>query len=77
VRYSIYSGDPDGYFSIEASSGNIRIARPLDHEAKSQVLLNIQATLGEPPVYGHTQVNIEDWRIIVDVLDIHQDGQIR
>ncbi|XP_017011514.2 protein dachsous [Drosophila takahashii] len=59
VRYSIYSGDPDGYFSIEASSGNIRIARPLDHEAKSQVLLNIQATLGEPPVYGHTQVNIE------------------
>ncbi|KAH8413012.1 hypothetical protein KR009_007416 [Drosophila setifemur] len=59
VRYSIYSGDPDGYFSIEASSGNIRIAKPLDHEAKSQVLLNIQATLGEPPVYGHTQVNIE------------------
>uniref|UniRef100_A0A6P4FXR2 Protein dachsous n=1 Tax=Drosophila rhopaloa TaxID=1041015 RepID=A0A6P4FXR2_DRORH len=59
VRYSIYSGDPDGYFSIEASSGNIRIAKPLDHEAKSQVLLNIQATLGEPPVYGHTQVNVE------------------
>ncbi|KAH8282937.1 hypothetical protein KR054_010997, partial [Drosophila jambulina] len=59
VRYSIYSGDPDGYFSIEANSGNIRIAKPLDHEAKSQVLLNIQATLGEPPVYGHTQVNIE------------------
>ncbi|XP_060647453.1 protein dachsous isoform X2 [Drosophila nasuta] len=59
VRYSIYSGDPDGYFSIEAASGNIRIAHPLDHEAKSQVLLNIQATSGEPPVYGHTQVNIE------------------
>ncbi|KAH8279555.1 hypothetical protein KR018_000821 [Drosophila ironensis] len=59
MRYSIYSGDPDGYFSIEASSGNIRIAKPLDHEAKSQVLLNIQATVGEPPVYGHTQVNID------------------
>lgn len=59
VRYSIYSGDPDGYFSIEAASGNIRIAHPLDHEAKAQVLLNIQATSGEPPVYGHTQVNIE------------------
>ncbi|KAI8034953.1 hypothetical protein M5D96_012300 [Drosophila gunungcola] len=59
VRYSIYSGDPDGFFSIEASSGNIRIAKPLDHEAKAQVLLNIQATLGEPPVYGHTQVNVE------------------
>ncbi|EDW03443.1 GH10500 [Drosophila grimshawi] len=59
VRYSIYSGDPDGYFSIEPASGNIRIAHPLDHEAKAQVLLNIQATSGEPPVYGHTQVNIE------------------
>lgn len=59
MRYSIYSGDPDGYFSIEPASGNIRIARPLDHEAKAQVLLNIQATSGEPPVYGHTQVNIE------------------
>lgn len=59
VRYSIYSGDPDGYFSIESASGNIRIAHPLDHEAKAQVLLNIQATWGEPPVYGHTQVNIE------------------
>ncbi|XP_030383915.1 protein dachsous [Scaptodrosophila lebanonensis] len=59
VRYSIYSGDPDGYFSIEGSSGSIRVAQALDHEAKSQVLLNIQATSGEPPVYGHTQVNIE------------------
>ncbi|XP_064539649.1 protein dachsous [Drosophila montana] len=59
VRYSIYSGDPDGYFSIEPASGNIRIAHSLDHEAKAQVLLNIQATSGEPPVYGHTQVNIE------------------
>ncbi|XP_023032454.1 protein dachsous [Drosophila willistoni] len=60
IRYSIYSGDPDGYFSIESSSGNIRIAHPLDHEAKAQVLLNIQATSsGDPPVYGHTQVKIE------------------
>ncbi|XP_037958849.1 protein dachsous [Teleopsis dalmanni] len=59
VRYSIYSGDPDGYFNIDPVSGNIRIANPLDHEMKSQVLLNIQATSGEPPVYGHTQVNID------------------
>lgn len=56
VRYSIYSGDPDGYFSIDPTSGNIRIANTLDHETKPQVLLNIQATSGEPPVYGHTQV---------------------
>lgn len=56
VRYSIYSGDPDGYFSIDPVSGNIRIANPLDHETKQQVLLNVQATSGDPPAYGHTQV---------------------
>lgn len=59
VKYSIYGGDPDGYFSIDSSSGNIRIANKLDHETKSQILLNIQATSGEPPDYGHTQVNID------------------
>lgn len=58
VRYSINSGDPDGYFSIDPVSGNIRIANPLDHETKSQVLLNVQATSGDPPAYGHTQVII-------------------
>lgn len=56
MRYSIYSGDPDGYFTIDPVSGNIRVANLLDHEAKAQVLLNIQATSGDPPSYGHTQV---------------------
>lgn len=56
MRYSIYSGDPDGYFSIDPVSGNIRVSNLLDHEAKAQVLLNIQATSGDPPSYGHTQV---------------------
>ncbi|KAG5896560.1 hypothetical protein JTB14_010389 [Gonioctena quinquepunctata] len=59
IRYSINSGDPDGYFSIDPISGAIITASNLDHESKSNVLLNIQATSGEPPVYGHTQVNIE------------------
>lgn len=58
TKYSIYGGDPDGYFSIDSSSGNIRIANKLDHETKSQVLLNIQATSGDPPDYAHTQVTI-------------------
>jgi hypothetical protein len=56
VRYSIYSGDPNGFFSIDPVTGNIRVANLLDHETKSQVLLNIQATSGDPPSYGHTQV---------------------
>lgn len=58
TKYSIYGGDPDGYFSIDSASGNIRIANKLDHETKSQVLLNVQATSGEPPDYAHTQVTI-------------------
>ncbi|XP_055613525.1 protein dachsous [Uranotaenia lowii] len=59
IRYFIYSGDPDGYFAIDPVSGNIRVANTLDHETKPQVLLNIQATSGDPPAYGHTQVNID------------------
>lgn len=62
TKYSIYGGDPNGYFSIDSSTGNIRIANKLDHETKSQVLLNVQAVSGEPPDYAHTQVmiHIED-----------------
>lgn len=56
VRYSINSGDPDGNFSIDPITGNIRVANLLDHETKSQILLNVQATSGDPPAYGHTQV---------------------
>ncbi|XP_017772974.1 PREDICTED: protein dachsous [Nicrophorus vespilloides] len=59
VRYSIYSGDPDGYFRIDPISGTIRTAATLDHEHRASILLNIQANSGDPPVYGHTQVNIE------------------
>lgn len=56
MRYSLYPGDPDGYFSIDPVSGGIRTAAALDHEAHQSVLLNVQATSGNPPAYGHTQV---------------------
>lgn len=58
IKYSIYSGDPVGQFKIDAVSGTIRTVSALDHETRAQVLLNVQATSGEPPVYGHTQVSI-------------------
>lgn len=58
-RYSIYSGDPDGLFKIDPVTGFIRTASSLDHEVRANVLLNIQATSGDPPVYGHTQVRIK------------------
>lgn len=56
VRYSIYSGDPDGYFVIDSTTGAIKTGSNLDHETRAYVLLNIQAYSGDPPVYGHTQV---------------------
>lgn len=64
VRYSIYSGDPEGYFSIDTHLGSIRVERPLDHEAHPFLLLNVQATAGtQPPAYGHTQVNVTIWDV--------------
>ncbi|XP_037070379.1 protein dachsous-like [Pollicipes pollicipes] len=58
VRYSIYSGDPDGAFSIDAQTGAITTAAQLDHEQHTFVLLNVQAMSGQPPTFGHSQVNV-------------------
>lgn len=57
MRYNIYSGDPNGYFSINSQSGVISTASSLDHESHPFVLLNVLATTGNPPTYGHTQVS--------------------
>lgn len=57
VRYTIYSGDPDGYFTIDQQNGNIRISDHLDFERNPRFLLNIQASIGhEPQTHGYTQV---------------------
>ncbi|XP_076362796.1 protein dachsous-like isoform X2 [Tachypleus tridentatus] len=65
VKYSIYSGDPDKYITINPSTGAITTRRTVDHETHPILLLNVQATRGQPPSYGHTQVNIT----ILDVND--------
>lgn len=56
ARYSIYSGDPNGYFSINPVTGVIRTNTELDHETHPFVLLNVAAMTGEPPTFGHSQV---------------------
>ncbi|CAG0919475.1 unnamed protein product [Notodromas monacha] len=58
VRYSVYNGDPNGYFTVDPVSGMISTKSRLDHETQPFVLLNIQAASGNPSSYGHTQVNI-------------------
>ncbi|XP_056910149.1 protocadherin-16-like [Takifugu flavidus] len=58
ILYSVSSGDPDGYFTVDASSGTIRTALPLDHETCSSLDLEVQARYGSPPAYGTTRVRI-------------------
>uniref|UniRef100_A0A8C7XTF0 Protocadherin-16 n=1 Tax=Oryzias sinensis TaxID=183150 RepID=A0A8C7XTF0_9TELE len=58
IYYSISSGDPDGYFTVDSTSGTIRTALPLDHETCSSLDLEIQARYGSPPSYGTSRVHI-------------------
>ncbi|XP_073335504.1 protocadherin-16 [Pagrus major] len=58
ILYSISSGDPDGYFTVDSASGTIRTALPLDHETCSSLDLEIQARSGSPPAYGTSRVRI-------------------
>lgn len=45
LTFAIVDGDPDGFFAINSSSGEITIARPdLDHEASDTVDLTVQVT---------------------------------
>lgn len=65
ISYSIYSGDPNGYFSVDKATGKIVLAKYLDHETQASLLLNVQAALGSPSAYNHTQVQV----IIEDIND--------
>ncbi|XP_015235254.1 PREDICTED: protocadherin-16-like [Cyprinodon variegatus] len=58
ILYSISSGDPDGYFTVDSTSGTIRTALPLDHETCSSLNLDIQARFGSPPAYATSRVRI-------------------
>ncbi|XP_076023905.1 LOW QUALITY PROTEIN: protocadherin-16-like, partial [Genypterus blacodes] len=58
IFYSISSGDPDGYFTVDSASGTIRTGLPLDHETCSSLDLEIQARHGSPPAFGTSRVRI-------------------
>ncbi|XP_036379751.1 protocadherin-16-like [Megalops cyprinoides] len=65
VSYTISSGDPDGYFTVDAETGALRTSLPLDHEARPSLDLEVQARSGSPPAYGQTRVRVT----IADVND--------
>lgn len=56
--YTISSGDPTGYFTVNPESGALRTARPLDHEAQAVLELEVQARSGNPPAFGQTRVRV-------------------
>ncbi|XP_041483662.1 protocadherin-23-like [Lytechinus variegatus] len=59
ITYTLTSGDPNDYFRINTTSGEIftRGSGP-DHEEQAFVLVTIQAASGMPPTYDDVQVNI-------------------
>lgn len=65
ISYSIYSGDPEGYFTLNPANADLSVNSPPDYELYPFLLLTIQAASGSPPLYGLTQVNIS----IVDIND--------
>ncbi|KAM3724445.1 Protein dachsous [Dirofilaria immitis] len=59
VSYSIYSGDSDHFFSIDAESGEINVAQYLDADKWEKLLLNIQAKMEDSGTVNFTQVLIK------------------
>ncbi|CAL8349145.1 unnamed protein product [Arctogadus glacialis] len=58
ILYTISSGDPTGYFSVDPDTGALRTSLPLDHEAQPVLDLELQARSGSPPAYGRTRVRV-------------------
>ncbi|KAM8768650.1 protocadherin-16-like [Acanthopagrus schlegelii] len=58
ISYTISSGDPMGYFTVDPDTGVLRTSLPLDHEAQSSLDLEVQARSGNPPAFGQTRVQI-------------------
>lgn len=58
ISYTISSGDPVGYFTVDPDTGALRTSLPLDHEAQPALDLEVQARSGNPPAFGQTHVHI-------------------
>ncbi|KAK5868901.1 hypothetical protein PBY51_009876 [Eleginops maclovinus] len=58
ISYTISSGDPAGYFTVDPDTGALRTSLSLDHEAQSALDLEVQARSGNPPAFGQTRVHI-------------------
>ncbi|GFN75010.1 fat cadherin [Plakobranchus ocellatus] len=63
ILYSLVAGNEQGKFTIDAHTGKVMVAEPLDHELSSEYFLTVLATdQGSPPLTASTvlSVNITD-----------------
>ncbi|XP_023681833.1 protocadherin-16-like isoform X1 [Paramormyrops kingsleyae] len=67
MTYSICSGDPEGYFVVDWETGVLRTNKPLDHEARPSLELEVQASSGSPPAFGQT-------RVLITVADVNDNA---
>ncbi|CAH2063954.1 unnamed protein product, partial [Iphiclides podalirius] len=60
VTYAIARGDRDGRFAVDADTGYVSVAAPLDREATPAYVLELRATdRGQPPLEASAFLNIE------------------
>ncbi|KAE8613829.1 hypothetical protein XENTR_v10007885 [Xenopus tropicalis] len=59
IHYSIQSGNTEGYFTIDSTSGVISVAKALEHPSKNQFIMNVVAIdQGIPQFQDTTTVNV-------------------
>ncbi|XP_057695677.1 protocadherin-16-like [Corythoichthys intestinalis] len=58
MAYTISSGDPTGYFTVDPDTGTLRTSLSLDHEAQPTLDLEVQVRTGNPPAFGQTRVHV-------------------
>ncbi|EFO19582.2 hypothetical protein LOAG_08910 [Loa loa] len=58
ISYSVYSGDSDHFFTIDAKNGQINVAQYLDADKWEQLLINVQAQMKDGGI-NYTQILIK------------------
>lgn len=58
IRYTISTGDRNGFFRIDQDTGSISTAKQLDHDQHPFLILGITADIGSTPLFGTTQVRL-------------------
>ncbi|XP_041348330.1 cadherin EGF LAG seven-pass G-type receptor 2-like isoform X2 [Gigantopelta aegis] len=67
IRYTL-TGNTDQIFSIDSSTGNLKIVKPLDHEYVSEYKLNVRAEDGGSPSRKNTTV------VLIQVIDVNDNS---